>query len=170
MKILGVVTLLWTLLVTRFPSVMGQLRCQASDISFQLLSGYVYTNTDDIIKTMVKGSIHTINTQPSFSRTSLNVSMLLRCFNLVLVLAKIDTWIDNVSIKLISTTFCVLTIFSVSDRGVWPGRVPVWVQSRSELSERQLWDRAVCPLLLLRPRWDPADEIWQYFPEIFISF
>ena len=51
MNVLTAVSL-WTL-VTIIPSVMSQLRCQASDISFQLLSGYVYTNTDDIIKTVV---------------------------------------------------------------------------------------------------------------------
>ena len=46
---------LWTIT----PSVLSLLRCQESDTSFQLLSGYVYTNTDDIIKTMVSKIIKT---------------------------------------------------------------------------------------------------------------
>ena len=72
MNVLKAVSL-WTL-VTITPSVQSQLRCQASDISFQLLSGYVYTNTNDIIKTVVS------RTKDQQSKSSQPSLFIFECF------------------------------------------------------------------------------------------
>ena len=49
-SMLSLITLLW---ITTLQTASSLLRCQPADISYQILSGYVYTNTDSIITTKV---------------------------------------------------------------------------------------------------------------------